>query len=158
MNKLFRGILIVLVCGVMSLPFAFLLWWNLTPGPAPYGRTHTDSSFTLADVVFYIQHLLSLIVLFLMYVRSVDSNSEKSSPFGIAAGVIGVLSLVGSFMLTWKGEIVNVGLKHPSSFARLISHPDKPSALFYGALTAIWLGIVCGSAAALLSAEGKSGR
>ena len=149
MNKYLRVLVIFFICAVMSLPFVYLLWWNMTPGPMPYGREHTDGNFVLADVAFYIQHVISLIVLFLLYVKSINEENEPHALFGITAGVIGVLSLVGSFMLTWKGEIVNVSLRQSNSFAYLISHKDMAQPVFYGALTAIWLGIMTGTIAAL---------
>ena len=140
-----RTIGVMLGCAVMSLPFAYLLWWNLTPGTPPYGRTVADPSLKTVDIVFYIQHILSIIALFLLFVKNMDDVPGYVK----TGGVIGLLSLIGSFALTWKDEIVNVTLKDTNSFARF-AHPNLPAWLFYGFLTAIWAGVMFGTAAFLM--------
>ena len=95
-----KGLLIVLACLVASIPFLILVDMNITPH---YRELRYDGLFRFASIAFHVEFILSLVAVFLLFVRQAEENPEPDGP-GCGLLFLGGAAFFANWQLSDNGE------------------------------------------------------
>ena len=129
MNKTRKIILCIVLCALAAVPYLILIDYNKIT--APYPPIDLQSGFRVMSVIYCAEFILSLAGIFLLYVKSMDSDSNNT--LGCVSVLFAAFSVFCMWQLTDFGEGVRWN-RFYESFSR-IKHPEMSGFIFYACLT-----------------------